>query len=110
MPAFWRNVTSVQTVASLAALVIAGSAFGQSTPPNFMMTWDASNDAVGALEYNWEQYDDGDWWELRQGDDYHVQTTSARMSAANWAKARNKKAEMGSLKDHDGFALRFVQA
>ena len=64
MPAFWRNVTSIRTVASLAAVVFAGSAFGQNGAPNFIMTWDASNDTVGAQDYNWEQYgqltDNGD--------------------------------------------------
>jgi hypothetical protein len=59
-------------------------------------------------EYNWEHYDDGDWWELRKGEDYHVQTSSARMNATVWAKAHKKKAEMATLRDHDGFALRFV--
>lgn len=59
-------------------------------------------------EYNWDQYADGDWWELRQGEDYQVQTSSARMAAGTWAKARGMKAEMANLKDHDGFAVRFV--
>lgn len=59
-------------------------------------------------DYNWEQYDDGDWWELRHGDDYLVQTTSARASAKKWAEAHGRRAEVASLKDHDGFALRFV--
>lgn len=59
-------------------------------------------------DYNWEQYDDGDWWELRRGDDYQVQTASARMSAGKWAETHGRTAETGILKDHDGFALRFV--
>lgn len=59
-------------------------------------------------DYNWEQYDDGDWWQLRQGDDYTTRTVSARGSAAAWAKAHGKRAETAALKDHDGFALRFV--
>lgn len=64
MPAFWRNTKNIRTAASLAAVVIGGSAFGQSGAPNFIMTWDASNDAVGPQNYNWQQYgsltDNGD--------------------------------------------------
>lgn len=61
-------------------------------------------------DYNWDQYADGDWWELRKGDDYQVQTQSARGSADRWATSQNLKAEMASLKDHDGFLVRFVSA
>lgn len=59
-------------------------------------------------DHNWPQYDDGEWWKLVHGEDYHVQTSSARNSAKAWAKAHGKRAELGSLKDQDGFVLRFV--
>jgi hypothetical protein len=59
-------------------------------------------------DHNWEQYDDGAWWKLVKGDDYQVQTNSARNSAKNWAKVNGRRAEIGSLKDQDGFVLRFV--
>jgi len=60
-------------------------------------------------EYNWTQYDDGDWWELRRGTDYMVQTNSARTSAKKWADDNGRKAELGNLKDHDGFVVRFTK-
>jgi thiamine monophosphate kinase len=60
-------------------------------------------------EYNWEQYDDGEHWQLRRGDDYAVQTQSAKTAAKKWAKDHNKRAEIGTLKEGDGFVLRFVR-
>jgi hypothetical protein len=58
-------------------------------------------------EYNWDQYADGEWWELRKGDDYQVQTSSARASVARWAESEGYEAELANLKEHDGFVLRF---
>lgn len=60
-------------------------------------------------DYNWQQYADGDWWELRRGQDYQVQTLSARTSAENWAKKEGYKADIGNLKEHDGFVIRFTR-
>ena len=48
MPAFWRTASLARTIVAAAAVSIASAAFAQSSVPNFMMTWDASNDAVGA--------------------------------------------------------------
>lgn len=64
--------------------------------------------AAPRTEYGWEQYDDGGWWKLQHGEDYHVQTSSARMSAVKWAEKNGRKAEMSALKESDGFVLRFV--
>lgn len=58
-------------------------------------------------EYNWEKYADGDWWEFRRGEDYQVQTQSARSSATNWAKSNGYDVETATLKEQDGFAFRF---
>lgn len=59
-------------------------------------------------DYNWEQYDDGDHWQLRRGEDYEVQTQSAKTNAKKWAQQHNKRAEISTLKEGDGFVLRFT--
>jgi hypothetical protein len=59
--------------------------------------------------YNWEKYTDGEWWEFRKGDDYQVQTQSARGAAERWAEREGFKAEVANLKEHDGFVVRFIE-
>lgn len=64
--------------------------------------------AAPRTDYNWEQYDDGDWWQLKHGEDYFVQTPSARNAAVKWGEARGYSVELGNLKEGDGFLVRFV--
>lgn len=60
MPANWRNVTQVSTAVVALSAVVGVSNFaladGTVPPPNdgwdFMMIWDASNDALGEFQYN----------------------------------------------------------
>lgn len=58
------------------------------------------------VDHNWDQYADGDWWELKRGEDYTILTQSARQSVDKWAKGEGLVAETANLKDGDGFALR----
>lgn len=67
MPAFWRTASLARNIVAVAAVSIASAAFAQSSVPNFMMTWDASNDSVGPNAYNWGQFGtlqdmEGDVW------------------------------------------------
>lgn len=57
-------------------------------------------------DYNWEKYADGEWWQLRQGDDYTAQTVSVRQSLARWAKANDFNVQAAALKEGDGFVFR----
>ena len=59
MPANWRNVNRFNAAGAVAVaasglFAVSASAdnSGAGGPPIFLMTWEASNDAQGALEYN----------------------------------------------------------
>lgn len=68
MPVIWRNVNR-SSVASLAAVVAFGliSPFavadtnGNGGLPNFLMTWDASGDNAGALQYDPADKGSAEW-------------------------------------------------
>lgn len=58
------------------------------------------------MNYQWEKYTDGEWWQLMQGEDYQAQTVSVRASVSSWAKRNGYEAATALTKDGDGFLLR----
>ena len=63
--------------------------------------------AAPRTDYNWEQYTDGKWWQLKKGEDYTVLTASARLAAIKWGEREGYSVETANLRDEDGFVLRF---
>ena len=49
-----RVLSRPTAVAVAAVLVVCGTTF--APPPNFLMTWDVSNDGIGQNTYNWTSY------------------------------------------------------
>ena len=47
------------TAGALVASVLAVPAFAGPTPPEFLMTWDVSNDGIGENTYNWDPANGG---------------------------------------------------
>ena len=62
--------------------------------------------AAPRTDYNWEQYADGKWWQLKKGEDYTVMTASARTAVTKWGEREGLTVETANLKDEDGFVLR----
>jgi len=67
MPAIWRSIHRFHA-ASIVALTAFGLAAphaladnGQNGPPNFLMTWDASNDSLDPYQYDPAEYGSVNW-------------------------------------------------
>ncbi len=60
---------------------------------------------VRTEKYPWDEWFDGDWWELFHGDDYEVATDNMRAGAHTAAKRRGGK--VSTRLTENGFALRF---
>lgn len=63
--------------------------------------------ATRAPYVGWDQFTDGEWWELTKGDDFRQEAHKAARAARQWAAVHGYRCKAHVVKDGEAVKVRF---